>query len=123
MAPARRQRPRRSLLFAAVATAAYGALGSQSFAAPLSAAGRRATSSRMQLQASSQEDDERLDFIKSPAGQAITWLAKALADSPLNDGKIWMAKMQAGEYDEMAVQKELDGLLSDNKVMMFSISK
>lgn len=68
-------------------------------------------------------DDERLEFMNSPVGQAIGFIAKGLSSGPLNDGKIWFAKMQAGEYDEAAVSAKLQSYISDNPVVMFSFSK
>eukprot|EP00913_Durusdinium_trenchii_P016284 g15303.t1 len=53
--------------------------------------------------------------MESPFGQAMGFLAKALSESPLNDAKIAFAKMQAGDYDEAAAEK--------NKVVMFSFAK
>lgn len=68
-------------------------------------------------------DDERLEFMDSPLGQVIGFLAKGLSSGPLNEGKIWFAKMQAGEYDEAAVSAKLQSYISNNPVVMFSFSK
>lgn len=68
-------------------------------------------------------DEERLAFMDSPLGQAIGAFAKFLSDSPLNDGKIWFAKMQAGEYDRERVGAKVDAYISENPVVMFSFSK
>eukprot|EP00435_Cladocopium_sp_Y103_P010170 s1352_g2.t1 len=69
------------------------------------------------------DDEDRVDYMESPFGQAMGWLAKALSESPLNDAKISFAKMQAGEYDEEAAQKKLEGYIGGDKVVMFSFSK
>lgn len=68
-------------------------------------------------------DEERIAFMDSPVGQAIGAFAKFLADSPLNDGKIWFAKMQAGEYDVPKVRAQVDAYIKQNPVVMFSFSK
>mmetsp|Transcript_57806 Transcript_57806/g.161323 ORF Transcript_57806/g.161323 Transcript_57806/m.161323 type:complete len:148 (-) Transcript_57806:360-803(-) len=72
---------------------------------------------------SGRTDEERLAFMNSPVGQAIGAFANFLANSPLNDGKIWFAKMQAGDYDKAVVGAKLDGYINDNAVVMFSFSK
>lgn len=68
-------------------------------------------------------DEERLAFMDSPLGQAIGAFANFLSSSPLNDGKIWFAKQQAGEYDEAKVKAQVDAYISENPVVMFSFSK
>mmetsp|Transcript_52919 Transcript_52919/g.115567 ORF Transcript_52919/g.115567 Transcript_52919/m.115567 type:complete len:209 (-) Transcript_52919:144-770(-) len=68
-------------------------------------------------------DEERLEFMNSPVGQFITWAAKALSDSPLNDAKIAFAKMQAGDFDEKAYTAKVDSYINDNGAVMFSFSK
>mmetsp|Transcript_58397 Transcript_58397/g.127762 ORF Transcript_58397/g.127762 Transcript_58397/m.127762 type:complete len:128 (+) Transcript_58397:266-649(+) len=40
-----------------------------------------------------------------------------------SDAKISFAKMQAGDYDEEAAQKKLEGYIGGDKVVMFSFSK
>mmetsp|Transcript_5435 Transcript_5435/g.16083 ORF Transcript_5435/g.16083 Transcript_5435/m.16083 type:complete len:147 (-) Transcript_5435:142-582(-) len=59
----------------------------------------------------------------SPLGRAVGALAKFASESPLNDGKLWLAKMQAGEYDKGTVRAKVDSLIQDNPVVVFSFSK
>ena len=42
--------------------------------------------------------------------------------SPAAKFKASLAKMQAGEYDEAATKAELEGLISENKIVMFSFT-
>ncbi|WIA15661.1 hypothetical protein OEZ85_002287 [Tetradesmus obliquus] len=58
----------------------------------------------------------------NPVEGAINWLTVALKNSPINEGKKALAKAQAGEYDEKAVRGKIEGLIKDNKVMVFSWS-
>mmetsp|Transcript_58397 Transcript_58397/g.127763 ORF Transcript_58397/g.127763 Transcript_58397/m.127763 type:complete len:89 (+) Transcript_58397:49-315(+) len=44
----------------------------------------RPVSSRIALNAGFEKDEDRVDYMESPFGQAIGWLAKALSESPLN---------------------------------------
>jgi hypothetical protein len=44
----------------------------------------------------------------------------ALKNSPLNAGKKALAKAQAGEYDAAATRAKIQGLIADNKVLVFS---
>eukprot|EP00931_Biecheleriopsis_adriatica_P061128 TRINITY_DN36746_c0_g1_i1.p2 TRINITY_DN36746_c0_g1~~TRINITY_DN36746_c0_g1_i1.p2 ORF type:complete len:132 (-),score=27.06 TRINITY_DN36746_c0_g1_i1:294-689(-) len=81
-------------------------------------------SRRVALQADKERtDEERLQFMESPLGQLIGGAAKLLSSGPLNEGKIWFAKMQAGEYDEAAVAAKLESYISSNPAVMFSFSK
>ena len=82
-----------------------------------------ATGSRITLNAGFEKDEDRVNYMESPFGQAMGWLAKALSESPLNDAKISFAKMQAGEYDEEAAQKKLEDYIEGDKVVMFAFSK
>ncbi|CAK0843932.1 unnamed protein product [Prorocentrum cordatum] len=77
----------------------------------------------VRAQSQEEKDKERLEFMDSPIGQAIGAFAKFLSDSPLNDGKIAFAKMQAGDFDEAAVGKKVDAYLANNAAVMFSFSK
>eukprot|EP00929_Paragymnodinium_shiwhaense_P089459 TRINITY_DN49607_c0_g1_i1.p3 TRINITY_DN49607_c0_g1~~TRINITY_DN49607_c0_g1_i1.p3 ORF type:complete len:139 (-),score=34.77 TRINITY_DN49607_c0_g1_i1:296-712(-) len=115
------------LLFGVVATlvapAAFlqGSLPRQGLA-PKRSVSASSSRHRTALQAE-KSDEERLEFMNSPIGQAIGAFAKFLSESPLNDGKIWWAVSQAGEYDEAAAKKNLDSYITKDKVVMFSFSK
>merc|ERR1719265_325009 len=120
-ADARRQpRPRAVLLVVAAVLAVWAPGASTAWI--VGAAGHVRRSPALVARRAEQSDEERLEFMNSPVGQAIGFLAKALADSPLNDGKIWFAKVQAGEYDPAPVQAKLDSYIKDNAVVMFSFS-
>jgi glutaredoxin 3 len=47
-------------------------------------------------------------------------LTVALQNSPLAKGKLALAKLQAGSYDEEAISNKLNQLIEQNSVMMFS---
>jgi len=49
-------------------------------------------------------------------------LTEFMANSPLNQGKKMLAKAIAGNYDEAQVTAEVDGLIANNPVMLFSFS-
>ena len=40
----------------------------------------------------------------------------------LNDGKKALVKSLAGEYDQTAIKARMEGLIADNKVLMFSFT-
>ena len=65
-------------------------------------------------------DDD--DVIGSPVIKAINALQEAIQSSPAAKFKAGLAKLQAGDYDQVATKAELDGLISDNKVVMFSFT-
>eukprot|EP01025_Chloroclados_australasicus_P035209 TRINITY_DN3591_c1_g1_i1.p2 TRINITY_DN3591_c1_g1~~TRINITY_DN3591_c1_g1_i1.p2 ORF type:complete len:262 (+),score=25.07 TRINITY_DN3591_c1_g1_i1:104-787(+) len=52
----------------------------------------------------------------------INSLTQAIANSPINEYKIKLAKFQAGSYDEVAVKAKVDKYIADNPVTMFSFS-
>lgn len=52
----------------------------------------------------------------------INRLTVAVQNSPLAKGKQALAKLQAGNYDEVATREKLEGLIRDNPVVMFSFS-
>lgn len=54
--------------------------------------------------------------------KGINALQVALLKSPLNEGKKRFFKMLAGDYDEVAVNKKIRDLVTDNKVVVFSWS-
>eukprot|EP00775_Hariotina_reticulata_P004876 gene4876-5121_t len=60
------------------------------------------------------------------ASQLLTVLkpgsSMLLKNSPLNQGKKALAKAQAGDYDQAAVRAKIEGMINDNKVMVFSWS-
>mmetsp|Transcript_98295 Transcript_98295/g.194758 ORF Transcript_98295/g.194758 Transcript_98295/m.194758 type:complete len:144 (-) Transcript_98295:472-903(-) len=83
----------------------------------------RGVALRAEEKSSEQKDKERLEFMESPLGQLIGFIAKGLSSGPLNEGKIWFAKLQAGEYDEAATSAKVESYISGNPVVMFSFSK
>merc|ERR1712023_384336 len=52
----------------------------------------------------------------------INKLTVFLADSPINQGKLWFAKTRAGDYDVEATQAQLQSLINENPVLMFSFT-
>lgn len=68
-------------------------------------------------------DADRLAYMESPLGQALNFLTSALTSSPINDAKIWLTKVQAGEYDSTVVGQKVDTYIKENAVVMFSFSK
>eukprot|EP00448_Togula_jolla_P039901 CAMPEP_0170645250 /NCGR_PEP_ID=MMETSP0224-20130122/42967_1 /TAXON_ID=285029 /ORGANISM="Togula jolla, Strain CCCM 725" /LENGTH=225 /DNA_ID=CAMNT_0010976429 /DNA_START=57 /DNA_END=735 /DNA_ORIENTATION=+ len=67
-------------------------------------------------------DEDRLEFMNSPVGQVVGAVASALSTGPLNEGKIWLAKTMAGDYDEAAVSAKLESYISENPAVVFSFS-
>jgi len=53
----------------------------------------------------------------SPLIKAINSLQEAIQSSPAANFKKGLAKLQAGDYDEVAVKAELDGYLAEPAVM------
>jgi len=49
-------------------------------------------------------------------------LTEAIASSPLNQGKLWLAKKQAGDYDEEKITKIVNKAIKTGGVTMFSFS-
>ena len=62
------------------------------------------------------------DVIGSPFIKAINSLQEAIQTSPAAKFKAGLAKLQAGDYDQAATKAELDGLISENRVVMFSFT-
>ena len=54
--------------------------------------------------------------------QAISKFQEALQNSPAAQFKKSFAKLQAGDYDEVAIKQKLDSLISDNGAVMFSFT-
>eukprot|EP01026_Neomeris_dumetosa_P030970 TRINITY_DN2463_c0_g1_i1.p3 TRINITY_DN2463_c0_g1~~TRINITY_DN2463_c0_g1_i1.p3 ORF type:complete len:228 (-),score=28.34 TRINITY_DN2463_c0_g1_i1:349-1032(-) len=52
----------------------------------------------------------------------VNSVTKAIANSPLNEYKIKLAKFQAGDYDEAATKAQVDKYIADNPVLMFSFT-
>lgn len=53
----------------------------------------------------------------SPSEGMINSLSVAVTNfKPLNDGKKWLAKMQAGDYSEAEISARLDKYIQDNPV-------
>mmetsp|Transcript_26626 Transcript_26626/g.37505 ORF Transcript_26626/g.37505 Transcript_26626/m.37505 type:complete len:118 (-) Transcript_26626:554-907(-) len=50
-------------------------------------------------------------------------IQNVLTNSPLNEGKKALVKALAGEYDEEATRAKLEGLISENEVLMLSFVK
>ena len=58
----------------------------------------------------------------NPFIQAVNSFQEALQNSPVANFKKEFAKMQAGDYDEVATKAKLDSLISDTPCVMFSFS-
>jgi glutaredoxin 3 len=65
------------------------------------------------------EKDKPSSFFPEAFVNAIT---VAVKNSPLNAGKLALAKAQAGQYDEAAVKAKIQNLIKDNPVVVFSWS-
>merc|ERR1711934_825658 len=55
-------------------------------------------------------------------GRFISSLTEFAANSPINQGKIALAKAQAGDYDVEATKAELQEIIDGSKVVMFSFT-
>lgn len=62
------------------------------------------------------------DPTASPIMQAVNWLSQSVQQSPVAGLKKGLAKLQAGDYDEATTRAELDALIADNPVMVFSFT-
>ena len=62
------------------------------------------------------------DPIGSPLIKAINALQETLQQSPIAKFKKDLAKLQAGNYDEAAVQAKLTSLIADEPAVMFSFT-
>lgn len=59
---------------------------------------------------------------RSSSDSFINKVTVALSNSPINQGKIWLAKQQAGDYDEAAYEAKLLQLIEETPVLMFSFT-
>ena len=59
------------------------------------------------------------EFLGGAAGKFISGLTEFVQSSPINQGKIWLAKTQAGDYDAEKTKMDLQDLISSNPVVMF----
>ncbi|DBA99895.1 hypothetical protein WJX77_003942 [Trebouxia sp. C0004] len=50
----------------------------------------------------------------------INQISEAVTNSPVNNLKKGIAKVQAGDYDEAAIKAKVDNYLNDNPVVVFS---
>ena len=55
--------------------------------------------------------------LNNPFLKAVNGLQEAFQNSPAAQFKQGLAKMQAGDYDEVAVKAKLDGLIGEPAVM------
>uniref|UniRef100_A0A7S2WWS4 Uncharacterized protein n=1 Tax=Chloropicon primus TaxID=1764295 RepID=A0A7S2WWS4_9CHLO len=62
------------------------------------------------------------EFLGGAAGKFISGLTEFVQSSPINQGKIWLAKTQAGDYDAETTKNELQDIISSNPVVMFSFT-
>jgi len=62
------------------------------------------------------------EFLGGAMGKFISGLTEFAANSPINQGKILLAKAQAGDYDEDATRAELQSIIDGSKVVMFSFT-
>merc|ERR1712118_67576 len=62
------------------------------------------------------------EFLGGAMGKFISGLTEFAANSPINQGKILLAKAQAGHYDEDATRAELQSIIDGSKVVMFSFT-
>ena len=62
------------------------------------------------------------EFLGGVVGQFVSGLTEFATNSPLNQGKIMLAKAQAGDYDVAATQAELQGIIDGSPVVMFSFT-
>jgi len=62
------------------------------------------------------------EFLGGAVGKFISSLTEFAANSPINQGKIALAKAQAGDYDVEATKAELQEIIDGSKVVMFSFT-
>ncbi|XRA99226.1 hypothetical protein NFJ02_06g129250 [Pycnococcus provasolii] len=60
------------------------------------------------------------DVTKKGATPFIDAIAQFVSNSPINEGKKWFAKQQAGDYDENRVRQKLEDFIAENDIAMFS---
>ena len=68
------------------------------------------------------EGEEADEFLGSGFGGFVSKLTEFAANSPINQGKIALVKAQAGDYDVAATQAQLQGIIDEDKVVMFSFT-
>jgi len=62
------------------------------------------------------------EFLGGAVGKFISSLTEFAANSSINQGKIALAKAQAGDYDVEATKAELQEIIDGSKVVMFSFT-
>lgn len=62
------------------------------------------------------------DPTDNPFTQAINKFQQALQESPVAKLKKGLSKLQAGDYDEEAMEAELKSLIASNPAIMFSFT-
>jgi glutaredoxin 3 len=60
--------------------------------------------------------------VRAGLNDVINDLTIAIQNSPLAKGKAALAKLQAGQFDEIATGSKIDELIAGNPVMVFSFS-
>lgn len=84
------------------------------------------TAARATVSSSSEESprppSEADSFLASPGGKFISWLGNSVTASPLNEGKIRLAKLQARGYDPALARAKMETLIGSEKVVVFSFS-
>jgi len=68
------------------------------------------------------EGEEADEFLGSGFGGFVSKLTEFAANSPINQGKVALVKAQAGDYDVAATQAQLQGIIDEDKVVMFSFT-
>ena len=61
------------------------------------------------------------DVTKKGATPFIDAIAQFVSNSPINEGKKWFAKQQAGDYDETRVRQKLEDFIAENDIAMFPV--
>jgi len=79
--------------------------------------------SRHRLIAKSRNDDPKSEaWTRAEETGFINKLSKFVTNSPLNKAEIWLAKQQAGDYDEAEIIEFIQDQIDENKVVVFSFS-
>ena len=60
--------------------------------------------------------------VRAGLNDIINSVSVAIQNSPLSKGKAALAKLQAGDFDEKTVGAQVDALIAENPVMVFSFS-
>jgi glutaredoxin 3 len=77
---------------------------------------------RMNKITSGSTTSRRSFAVRAGLNDIINNVTVAIQNSPLSKGKAALAKLQAGSFDEPAINKQVDDLIAGNSVMMFSFS-